>query len=73
MTTGTTLVYYASGHGLGHATRVSALASALLSLDSRPTVHIVSSAPKHAFADCIAAGALYRYAVIDPVIVQPLA
>lgn len=59
--------------GYGHATRVSAFASHLLSLDPQPTVHIISSAPKHVFADSIALGALYRYAEIDPVIVQPLA
>ncbi|TFY54785.1 hypothetical protein EVG20_g9568 [Dentipellis fragilis] len=65
--------YYCSGHGYGHATRVSAFASHLLSLNPSPTVHIVSSAPEHVFADSIARGALYRYANIDPVIVQPLA
>ncbi|TFY57485.1 hypothetical protein EVJ58_g6990 [Rhodofomes roseus] len=67
------LVYYCSGHGYGHATRVSAFARHLLSLDPRPTVHIVSSAPKQVFADSIAAGVSYRNADIDPVIVQPLA
>ncbi|KAJ3567854.1 hypothetical protein NP233_g6085 [Leucocoprinus birnbaumii] len=67
--------YYCSGHGYGHATRVSAFARHLLSLPlpRRLTVHIVSSAPRHVFADSIACGALYRYADIDPVIVQPLA
>ncbi|RPD68439.1 hypothetical protein L226DRAFT_540699 [Lentinus tigrinus ALCF2SS1-7] len=67
------LVYYCSGHGYGHATRVSAFARHLLSLKHRPTVYIVSSAPKHVFSDSIALGALYRNAHIDPVIVQPLA
>ncbi|KAI0072755.1 hypothetical protein K474DRAFT_1667435 [Panus rudis PR-1116 ss-1] len=66
-------VYYCSGHGYGHATRVSAFACHLLNLDIQPIVHIVSSAPKHVFADSIALGALYRNAHIDPVIVQPLA
>jgi len=66
-------VYYCSGHGYGHATRVSAFACHLLALKPRQTVHIVSSAPKHVFADSVALGALYRYADIDPVIVQPLA
>ncbi|THH13145.1 hypothetical protein EW146_g7042 [Bondarzewia mesenterica] len=65
--------YYCSGHGYGHATRVSAFASHLLSLQPQPTIYIVSSAPRHVFADSIALGALYRYAEIDPVIVQPLA
>ncbi|KAH9945028.1 uncharacterized protein BXZ73DRAFT_86604 [Epithele typhae] len=68
-----TLVYYCSGHGYGHATRVSAFARHLLSLQRRLTICIVSSAPKHVFSDSIAAGALYRNADIDPVIVQPLA
>ncbi|KAH9928700.1 uncharacterized protein B0H18DRAFT_246196 [Fomitopsis serialis] len=67
------LVYYCSGHGYGHATRVSAFARHLLSLDPPPTVHIVSSAPKQVFTDSVAVGALYRNADIDPVIVQPLA
>ncbi|KAI0822506.1 hypothetical protein BC628DRAFT_663676 [Trametes gibbosa] len=67
------LVYYCSGHGYGHATRVSAFASHLLRLQSPPAIHIVSSAPKHVFSDSVALGALYRNANIDPVIVQPLA
>ncbi|KAI8980058.1 hypothetical protein BD414DRAFT_420926 [Trametes punicea] len=67
------IVYYCSGHGYGHATRVSAFASHLLRLDRRPIVHIVSSAPKHVFSESVALGALYRNANIDPVIVQPLA
>ncbi|KAG7089308.1 hypothetical protein E1B28_011004 [Marasmius oreades] len=69
-------VYYCSGHGYGHATRVSALASHLLRLPTqiRPEVHIVSEASKHVFADSIALGAQYRYADwIDPVVVQPVA
>ncbi|KAH8826507.1 hypothetical protein DL96DRAFT_1608173 [Flagelloscypha sp. PMI_526] len=67
--------YYCSGHGYGHATRVSAFATALLSLpeDVRPEVHITSSAPKMVFALAIAAGAHYRESLIDPVIVQPVA
>ncbi|KAL6302490.1 hypothetical protein BKA93DRAFT_886963 [Sparassis latifolia] len=68
-----TLAYYCSGHGYGHATRVSAFACHLLCLDPPPVIHIVSSAPKHVFSASIAKGALYRYAEIDPVIVQPLA
>ncbi|KAI9061096.1 hypothetical protein FKP32DRAFT_1655051 [Trametes sanguinea] len=66
-------VYYCSGHGYGHATRVSAFASHLLRLEPKPTVYVVSSAPKHVFSDSVALGALYRNANIDPVIVQPLA
>ncbi|KAF8176690.1 hypothetical protein K438DRAFT_1607216 [Mycena galopus ATCC 62051] len=70
-----TFAYYCSGHGYGHATRVSAFASSLLRLPQpdRPIVHIVSSAPKHVFADSLLLGAQYRNANIDPVIVQPLA
>lgn len=59
--------------GFGHATRVSAFACHLLSLNPKPTIHIVSSAPKYVFSDSVALGALYRSANIDPVIVQPLA
>ncbi|EIN10048.1 hypothetical protein PUNSTDRAFT_102022 [Punctularia strigosozonata HHB-11173 SS5] len=70
---GLSFVYYCSGHGYGHATRVSAFAGHLLSLNPQPTVYIVSSAPRHVFADSIAQGATYRYADIDPVVVQPLA
>ncbi|KAK7031204.1 hypothetical protein VNI00_013620 [Paramarasmius palmivorus] len=69
-------VYYCSGHGYGHATRVSAFTSHLLRLplQYRPQVHIVSEAPKHVFSDSIALGAQYRYADwIDPIIVQPVA
>ncbi|KAF5391511.1 hypothetical protein D9757_002458 [Collybiopsis confluens] len=69
-------VYYCSGHGFGHATRVSAFASQLLRLPERdrPSVYIVSSAPQHVFADSVALGAQYRWADwVDPVIVQPLA
>ncbi|THU76168.1 hypothetical protein K435DRAFT_974530 [Dendrothele bispora CBS 962.96] len=71
-----TYVYYCSGHGYGHATRVSAFSCHLLNLreDKRPELYIVSSAPQHVFSEAIARGALYRYADwIDPVIVQPLA
>lgn len=61
--------------GYGHATRVSAFTCHLLNLpfERRPTVYIVSSAPEHVFSDSIALGAHYRFAEIDPVIVQPLA
>ncbi|KAI0683175.1 hypothetical protein BC835DRAFT_1296774, partial [Cytidiella melzeri] len=65
--------YYCSGHGYGHATRVSAFTSHLLSLRFPPLVYIVSSALEHIFFDSISRGALYRHALIDPVIVQPLA
>ncbi|KII85116.1 hypothetical protein PLICRDRAFT_669243, partial [Plicaturopsis crispa FD-325 SS-3] len=59
--------------GYGHATRVSAFACHLLHLEPRPTIYLISSAPEHVFAGSIDEGALYRYAEIDPVIVQPLA
>ncbi|KAJ7649812.1 hypothetical protein FB45DRAFT_986244 [Roridomyces roridus] len=64
--------FYVSGHGYGHATRVSALTRHLLQVDG-VQVFIVSSAPKLVFADAIEMGARYRNAHIDPVIVQPLA
>lgn len=59
--------------GFGHATRVSAFARHLLSLQESHTVYIISSAPRHVFATTIALGAIYRNAEIDPVILQPLA
>lgn len=65
--------YYCSGHGYGHATRVSAFAAYILSLNEGHSVHIISSAPSRVFADSILVGAEYRNAHIDPVIVQPLA
>ncbi|KAG0700270.1 hypothetical protein DFH29DRAFT_1001254 [Suillus ampliporus] len=65
--------YYCSGHGYGHATRVSAFARHLLNFDSQMTIHIISSAPKHVFSDSISLGVLYRFAEIDPVVVQPVA
>lgn len=83
------LAYYCSGHGMcvcdslscyngpllgfGHATRVSAFARHLLSLEESHTVYIISSAPKRVFATAIALGAIYRSAEIDPIILQPLA
>jgi len=74
MTTSTLcFAYYCSGHGYGHATRVSALAGCLLSFKPPPTIYIVSSAPEHVFSDSLVLGAKYRYADIDPVVVQPLA
>ncbi|KAG9015203.1 hypothetical protein FRB94_004322 [Tulasnella sp. JGI-2019a] len=69
----TNYAYYCSGHGYGHATRVSALASHLLQLTPKPTVTIVSQAPSHVFADSVRMGAKYRNAAVDPVISQPLA
>jgi hypothetical protein len=59
--------------GFGHATRVSAFARHLLSLQESHSVYIISSAPKHVFATAIALGAIYRNAEIDPIILQPLA
>ncbi|KIM84213.1 hypothetical protein PILCRDRAFT_403319 [Piloderma croceum F 1598] len=70
---GLSFAYYCSGHGFGHATRVSAFASHLLSLTPQPTIYIVSSAPKHVFNDSVALGAHYKHSEIDPVVVQPLA
>lgn len=69
----TNFAYYCSGHGYGHATRVSALASHLLQLSPKPTVTIVSEAPPHVFSDSMKLGAKYRNAKIDPVVQQPLA
>ncbi len=59
--------------GFGHATRVSAFACHLLTVEESHTVYIISSAPKHVFATAVALGAIYRNAEIDPIILQPLA
>lgn len=70
------LAYYCSGHGFGHATRVTAISSHLLMLqDDTSTIEItiVSTAPSVVFSECLALGALYRYAEVDPVISQPVA
>ncbi|KZT40036.1 hypothetical protein SISSUDRAFT_983935 [Sistotremastrum suecicum HHB10207 ss-3] len=64
--------YYCSGHGFGHATRVSAFACRLLSIQG-VEVFIVSSAPARVLSQCLDQGAHLRQADIDPVIVQPLA
>ena len=66
-----TIAYYCSGHGYGHATRVSALSDDLLS--RAHTVHISTNAPEHVFIASIAKGAVYRHALIDAGIVQPKA
>lgn len=44
--------------GYGHATRVSAFTCHLLRLEPKPIVHIISSAPKHVFADSVALGGM---------------
>jgi len=67
--------FYAIGYG--HATRVSAFTRHILAArtekEGKHVVHIVSSTPKHIFDDVWDLGAKYRYAEIDPVIVQPIA
>ncbi|KAH7106291.1 hypothetical protein BKA62DRAFT_612214 [Auriculariales sp. MPI-PUGE-AT-0066] len=67
------IAYFVSGHGYGHATRVSALVGHLLALGARLIEHPSLSPPAHIFSDSINAGAQYRNADIDPIIVQPLA
>lgn len=60
--------------GFGHATRVSAIVEAILDLKIQTSIEItiVSTAPSYVF-NCLAKGARYRYAEIDPVIAQPVA
>lgn len=70
------LAYYCSGHGYGHATRVTAVSCHLLTLKNPERlvdITIVSTAPAHVFTECLAIGANYRYAEVDPVISQPIA
>ncbi|CAH7689117.1 hypothetical protein PPACK8108_LOCUS24188 [Phakopsora pachyrhizi] len=66
--------YYCSGHGYGHATRVTAISHVLLSQNH--TVHVISSAPKSVFTPIInfpSGRGSYRYAVLEPTVVQPKA
>lgn len=58
--------------GFGHATRVSAIVEAILDLNTSIEICIVSTAPSYVF-NCLSKGAEYRYAEVDPVIVQPVA
>lgn len=58
--------------GFGHATRVSAVVEAILDLNVNIEITIVSTAPSYVF-NCLTKGAGYRYAEVDPVIVQPVA
>ncbi|KAF8339585.1 uncharacterized protein EI90DRAFT_2966730 [Cantharellus anzutake] len=70
------LAFYCSGHGYGHATRVTAVSCHLLTLKDRDRpvdITIVSTAPAQVFTGCLALGANYRYAEVDPVISQPVA
>jgi hypothetical protein len=74
------LAYYCSGHGFGHATRVTAISCHLLTLSKQSStpsppieIIVVSTAPSVVFSGCLALGALYRYAEVDPVISQPVA
>jgi hypothetical protein len=62
---------YASGHGLGHATRVSALAEALR--HAGHDVWVCSNARESAFEGCLARGARYRNVDVDAGFVQPTA
>lgn len=48
------------------------MTEALLEFDSSIEICIVSTAPAHVF-NCLRKGATYRYAGVDPVIVQPVA
>jgi hypothetical protein len=66
-------VTYNETPGFGHATRVSAFARHILSLEESHTVYLISSAPKRVFSTATDLGAIYRNAEIDPVILQPLA
>lgn len=66
--------YYCSGHGFGHATRVTAMTAGLLS--RRHRVSIVSSAPEAVFEAVLhgsSAQASYRFAIFEPTVVQPKA
>ncbi|KAG0141896.1 hypothetical protein CROQUDRAFT_98200 [Cronartium quercuum f. sp. fusiforme G11] len=66
--------YYCSGHGFGHATRVAAISFELLVAGH--TVFIITSAPRSVFESAFSlprARVSYRYAEIEPAMVQPKA
>lgn len=70
--------YYCSGHGFGHATRVTEITARLLRRRHRVT--IVSSAPEKVFESVLMTPALppshtatYRFAIFEPTVVQPKA
>ncbi|KAG9307290.1 hypothetical protein G9A89_017118 [Geosiphon pyriformis] len=65
--------YYVSGHGFGHATRVVQIATKLLALPRHHKLYIISNAPKFIFNSAISVGAIYRHALIDAGVNQPLA
>ncbi|KAI9226558.1 MAG: hypothetical protein DHS80DRAFT_18562 [Piptocephalis tieghemiana] len=60
---------YVSGHGFGHATRASALASALL--EHGHILHIITQAPHFLFPSP-SETCTYREDIVDPGVVQPL-
>ncbi|CCG81550.1 protein of unknown function [Taphrina deformans PYCC 5710] len=66
------IVYYVSGHGFGHATRVSQICRALI--DARPSTRITicTKAPRHLFPLCSSDGITYREREVDSTVVQPL-
>ncbi|OAV91336.1 hypothetical protein PTTG_01680 [Puccinia triticina 1-1 BBBD Race 1] len=66
--------FYCSGHGFGHATRVTAITAGLLS--RRHRVSIVSSAPESVFEAVLnepSVQASYRFAIFEPSVIQPKA
>ncbi|MBW0535079.1 hypothetical protein O181_074794 [Austropuccinia psidii MF-1] len=66
--------YYCSGHGFGHATRVTPITLSLLSLHHQ--VWIISSAPKSVFDSSIQLNSKnlnYRQANLEPNFIQPKA
>lgn len=64
------IVYYVSGHGFGHATRVAQICEALI--DARPTTEITicTKAPRHLFPS--SNRVTYREREVDSTVVQPL-
>ncbi|RUP47559.1 hypothetical protein BC936DRAFT_145589 [Jimgerdemannia flammicorona] len=72
-TTSYTFCFYVSGHGWGHATRACQVIFDILRLPAGHRVYVVSNASEFIFRGVTDRGAVYRHALIDAGVVQPLA
>ncbi len=63
--TKTSIAYFISPHGFGHATRSSAIIRAYLDQAPDTDIHVFTSVPRHCFDDCIANTYHYHYLACD--------
>jgi hypothetical protein len=59
------VAYFVSAHGLGHATRASAVMAAVHGLDPSICFEIFSAAPEFVFADSLRGHYAYHYGITD--------